>query len=222
MNIDLPFDIFNVNDEDINMIKKEINLARINKTGYILNPEKILVHNSLSSLLLNNIPQWNQFIEHINYCYKNKRLRDPEPNKDSNDKYGEIFKNSLVFYKNKHHYISAAIYPESDIDNFFPQIQIVSEFFKKILDDPDGVFNQSFINFLPNEDQIEMHIDKRETLFWLCQGSVTWVLADPDDWEKTTEYNLKAGDVMFAPYGMPHTVKTHSSRAGIVFQAHLN
>lgn len=197
---------------DKNYVLEKINYARKNRVGYVFKN------------LLPETPSWENIINHFNYEYNNTNAKYYKEwiengyfESDVYEQYGEIVKNGALFYKNKDLYVS---FSTNDASKFYSNIKEIESLFQEVLEDPSAKFRQVFINFVSNQDQIAMHLDQRETIFWLFQGEVTWVLADPDDWSKTTKYKLKAGDVMFAPWGLPHTVESHSPRAGIILPAH--
>lgn len=198
---------------DKKIIAEKINIARKSRTGYVFKN------------LFPDTPSWDQFINHLNYEYNNENQKYYDSWINSGyfeskeyEQYGEILKNGAIFYKNKELYVSCSI---KDPLKFYPQAENPQILFQEILGDSKAKFGQTFINFVSNKDQIAMHIDQRETIFWLCQGKVTWILGDPEDWNKITRYDLEAGDIMFAPWGLPHTVESHSPRAGMVFSAHF-
>ena len=185
---------------NIEEIKQKIKIARDTKSGVVL--ENIFPET----------PSWQSFINHIDFEYN--KVENDYINGET-DLYDEIFHNGVVFYKKRPLYMSARL----NNLKFFKEAEPVADILRKIVGDEKACFNQVFINFVNDESKVRMHLDKRETIFWCCQGSVTWILADPDDWNKTTRYELKAGDAMFAAFGLPHTVETNSPRAGMVFSA---
>ena len=46
--------------------------------------------------------------------------------------------------------------------------------------------------------------------------SATFVVGEPNNWENIKKYELNAGDILFAAYGLPHYVESHSPRAAMV------
>lgn len=197
-----------------NEIKEKIEWARINRRGYVFKN------------LFPNTPSWEQIINHLNYEYNNKDANSYYEeykekghfDKSEYQQYGEIIKNGVVFYENKDLYVSCSTYTPV---KFYPQVLEPQNLFREILGDQSAKFGQVFINFVSNDNKINMHVDQRETIFWLMQGKVTWILADPENWDNTTRYDLEAGDIMFAPWGLPHTVESHSPRAGMIMSAYF-
>lgn len=185
---------------DIDLIKKQIQYARDNRTGVVLKG------------LFKDTPGWDQFINHLSSEYN--KIDNNYDLLSAKEYYNEKFVNGVTLYGDQL-YASARLFGL----NYFPQAQPVLDFFKEIIEDPEANFVQTFMNFVKNDNQIKMHIDQRETVFWLCQGSVTWVLANPDNWDEVTKFDLEAGDIMFAAFGLPHTVETKAPRAGMVLSA---
>lgn len=184
----------------------KINLARSERTGYVFKG------------IFSNTPSWDQIISQINYGYNNGSSNmwkdDIEGYDDSKySKYGEIFKNDVILYKDRNLFLSCGM---DDALEFYPEAEEPENFFKTALQREDTGFSQLFVNFVANEDKMVMHVDQRETVFWLIKGKATWIIGDPEDWNKTTKFEIEAGDVIFVPYGLPHTVESNSPRAGLV------
>ena len=164
--------------------------------------------------LFSNTPSWEKFINHLNYEYN--KNENEYINLKFSDKKDEIYKNGVVIYPNKDLFISIRL-SGVDASNFFPESDAVSIFFRKLLNDDKASFNQIFLNFVKDEkNKVHMHSDPRETIFWLCQGSATFVVGEPNNWENIKKYELNAGDILFAAYGLPHYVESHSPRAAMV------
>lgn len=62
------------------------------------------------------------------------------------------------------------------------------------------------------------HVDNGEQAHWQCAGKSSWYFKYPDGTEEN--YELEAGDVIYIPWGIGHSVTSlESPRAGIVFSA---
>lgn len=191
---------------NIEEAKDKINLARSERTGYVFKG------------IFTKTPSWDQIINQINDGYNNESSNMWQYDVENLDNarylnYGEIFKNDVILYKDKNLFLSCGI---DDALKFYPEAEEPEIFFKAALQREDTGFSQLFVNFVANKDKMVMHIDQRETIFWLVKGKATWILGDPEDWNKTTKLELEAGDVIFVPYGIPHTVESNSPRAGLV------
>ena len=64
---------------------------------------------------------------------------------------------------------------------------------------------------------ITKHTDQGDTIHMHCIGNSIWTIWHEDG--TTTEYETNPGDVVFVKTGINHSVKSLSSRAGIVFVA---
>ena len=187
---------------DLDEIKNNINESRENNSVYVFKQ------------LFTDCPSWEQFINHLNYEYN--KIENNYLNPDEYDETKETYKNGVVLYPTKDLFVSVRVNGEESSE-FFPQSDKVLQFFKEILNDEKANFNQIFLNFVTNEkNKIHMHADPRETIFWLCQGSATFVVGEPNNWENIKKYELNAGDILFAAYGLPHYVESHSPRAAMV------
>jgi mannose-6-phosphate isomerase-like protein (cupin superfamily) len=164
--------------------------------------------------LFTKTPSWEQFINHLNYEYN--KYDNKYDNLISSEKRDEIYKNGVVLYPEKDLFVSVRL-SGMETSRFFPESNEVCIFFRKILNDNHATFNQIFLNFVEDEkNKVHMHSDRRETIFWLCQGSATFIVGDPDNWENIKKYELNAGDILFAAFGLPHYVESHSPRAAMV------
>ena len=188
---------------DLDEIKNNINWARENNSVYVFKE------------LFKNTPSWEQFINHLNHEY-NKNNNTYNNDAKISQKKDEIYKNGVVLYPEKDLFVSVRL-SGVEASHFFPESDDVCRFFRKLLNDNQATFNQIFLNFVENEkNKVHMHSDLRETIFWLCQGSATFVVGDPDNWENIKKYELNAGDILFAAFGLPHYVESHSPRAAMV------
>lgn len=196
---------------DISYVSQQIEYARKNRTA-------VVFKNMFSS-----VPTWEQAINHLNYEYNNentniykKYIDDGYFDKEESKQYGEIIKNGVLFYEGKDLFLS---FQSRDCKKFYPGIGLVEDLFKNVLKDSKAKFGQVFINFVENENKMPMHIDQRETIFWLCQGNATWISGKDDNFENYEEFDIESGDILFAPFGLPHTVKSKSPRFAIVMAA---
>ena len=64
---------------------------------------------------------------------------------------------------------------------------------------------------------ITKHTDQGDTIHMHCVGQSIWTVWNTDG--TTKDYHTSPGDVVFVKTGIEHSVKSLSSRAGIVFVA---
>lgn len=155
-------------------------------------------------------PTWSDFIKHLDHEYHNP------PQQISSRPDEEKMVNGVCIRNN--FYLSVRSPARGSYGNiFFPQCDDILSFFDKIMGEP-GSGVSAFINFVGKESPINIHPDRRDTLYWQCIGSTTWnIYPDEKNLSQFKSFILNPGDVIFVPKGVSHTVLTGEPRAAIAF-----
>jgi len=69
-------------------------------------------------------------------------------------------------------------------------------------------------NLVGREEPVEIHKDRQDHMYWQLIGESIWRIHESQD-GPYTEYLLKAGDVMWIPTQVWHTVITKAPRAAV-------
>jgi hypothetical protein len=163
--------------------------------------------------LFPEVPSWEDFINHAQH-----EITTPPGNIPAWP-YEERFINGVLLRNLFYLMVS------NPSDQVFPQTKAVREVFDELLE--DNIWPVSaFVNFLGGEKPIEPHCDYRETVYWQCQGKVTWKIYKRENVEQGSPYgiqpemelHLEPGDVIFVGFLVGHSVVTPGPRAAIGFQ----
>lgn len=164
--------------------------------------------------LFPDVPSWEQFLNHAQH-----EISTP-PGSIPAQPYEERFINGVLLRNLFYLMVS------NPSDKMFPQTKVVREVFDSILEQEIWPVS-AFVNFLGGEKLSAPHCDSRETIYWQCQGIVTWKLYKQENivgqeyaygLKPEMEIELEAGDVLFVGYMVGHSVYTPGPRAAIGFQ----
>jgi hypothetical protein len=154
--------------------------------------------------MFNNVPSWQDFIDHMNFAYFNPPIQvQNDPN--------QIVVNGVSILNNFY------------IRNRIHSNDIYLKEHKEILSTFDKVFNfngdltAAYINFVGNIHDVNIHSDERDMIYWQCIGSSEWkVYLDKED-QSPRSYILNPGDVLVSPAETLHSVIADMPRAALVF-----
>lgn len=150
--------------------------------------------------ILAETPEWSNFIDHLDYQYKNTNVFYTP-----NDKDREHFINGVLF---KNPFYLNITYPTIE---FYPQIDL---FFKKFNFLPNnGKPLSAYVNFAA-EPPSSMHSDRYDHFYWQCIGKTRWVSEEFDE-------IVSSGDVLYVPGKLEHQVFTFEPRAALQFEYKL-
>ena len=163
------------------------------------------------------VPSWEDFINHAQFEITNPPGNIPAQPYEERFINGVLLRN--LFY----------LMVSNPSDRAFPQSRILRDVFEELLEDEIWPVS-AFVNFLGGEKPIAPHRDPRETIYWQCQGSVTWKIYKQEKLHDDYAYGLKPdmelklepGDVIFVGYEVGHSVVTPGPRAAIGFQHKQN
>ena len=153
------------------------------------------------------VPNWETFIENINYSstIESSRLNTlPEMGLD------KIHGSSLIrddFYIQSLHKISDEIFKE--------QIDLVNFFNKVYNENTKG--GTAFVNLAKNKKDIDFHRDQWDSIFWQCIGTTKWTILEKGIDAPVQEIILNPGDVAVIPSGVFHGIKIEGPRASIAY-----
>jgi hypothetical protein len=159
------------------------------------------------------VPTWEDFINHAQL-----EISTPPGNIPAQP-YEERFINGVLLRNLFYLMVS------NPNDKVFPQSRIVRDVFNELLEDELWPVS-AFVNFLGGEKPIAPHCDMRETVYWQCQGKVTWKIYKQENINEERAYGIKPdmelhlepGDVVFVGFMVGHSVVTLGPRAAIGFQ----
>jgi hypothetical protein len=163
--------------------------------------------------LFPDVPTWEDFINHAQH-----EITTP-PGHIPAQPYEERFINGVLLRNLFYLMVS------NPSDKAFPQSRLVRDVFNELLEDELWPVS-AFVNFLGGEKPIAPHCDYRETVYWQCQGNVTWKIYKEENIDQENTYGLKPemelqlepGDVIFVGFLVGHSVVTPGPRAAIGFQ----
>jgi mannose-6-phosphate isomerase-like protein (cupin superfamily) len=176
-------------------IKKEIESAREKRVA------------AFFKNLIPEVPSWDNFIEHIDFQYKNKNIFSEEEMTPYYDYLGGI-----MMKKNHDFYLQTI-----DAQNLkiFPQVNNLILLFNEVYNEKTGG-GGAFVNFVGNQPLVPMHADKWDSVFWHCLGKATWTInLKMEDKAPNQTFDLEPGDVIVIPVGVLHSVYNPVPRAGI-------
>lgn len=176
-------------------IKKEIEIAR----------EKRIA--ALFKNLMPETPLWDNFINHLDFQYKNENIF---PENERNEHY---FYLGGVMMKKKHDFYLQV--RDAQNSKIFPQVDNFISLFNEVYNEKTGG-GGAFLNLVGRQPLVPMHADEWDSVFWHCLGTATWKinLKMEDDMPEQTFY-LEPGDVIVIPVGVLHSVYNDGPRAGI-------
>ena len=105
------------------------------------------------------------------------------------------------------HYSRAPI-TKDDVSTHFTKIDKLRGQLSMALDRKITPLN-AYVNLAVGEESWPSHADPEDSIFFLCEGEVTWFLDD-------STYKLTAGDVIFFPAGTMHQVEPITPRAAFI------
>ena len=148
-----------------------------------------------------DIPKWDQFIQHINFEYYNP------PQMVSNNPTVERMINGVCLMNNFY------MWARDPNEIFYPQMKQLYSFFNLIFKQ-EGFPVGAYFNLIGKESPVQIHKDKRETIYWQCGGKTQWQIFDKNGTMNT--YDLYPGDIIYIPQGLEHSVITNEPRTAIV------
>jgi len=167
---------------------------------------------------ITNVPDWNSFINNLNYKFNNKK----------NDLMFEDERmiNDVLVY-NKMDPCAFNILKDNTELNTIIEAEHVLVIFNEIMGLESSCV-KSLINFVGNEAKYYIHADEHDVLSWHCIGQVEWRIypnmildknIDPptDVDEPYDSYVLNPGDVLYVPKGVIHQVVAEHPRASIIY-----
>lgn len=80
----------------------------------------------------------------------------------------------------------------------------------RLFNELDIDLGSAYITFATGDEDWPMHADPKDSIFVLCEGSVTWSFEDQE------AITLQRGDAIFFPGGTMHSVKAHEPRAAFM------
>jgi mannose-6-phosphate isomerase-like protein (cupin superfamily) len=178
-------------------------MDNIQKIKLVLNESKTNSFPYVFKNICPNVPQWDQFIKHIDFEYHNPKAAFI-PNNPYRERFikGVLFKNPM--YLNVH----------NPTTNFYPEINLFFDIFNKAIP-YSGTPLAAYINF-SKEEASNPHFDKKDHLYWQCIGSTQWKFYKDDKLIENVEVN--PGDVVYIPAGVVHDVLTNGPRAALQFK----
>lgn len=163
---------------------------------------------SLSPHLFKNIcpevPNWDHFINHLDFEYHNKKAAFVA-NNPHRERFirGVLFKNPL--------YINIT----NPTKEMYPHIDLFFNTFNQLIP-YKGTALASYVNF-SKEESSNPHSDKKDHLYWQCIGSTRWKFYD-NDYNLIEEFKVNPGDVIYIPANLIHDVISEGPRAAIQFK----
>jgi len=167
---------------------------------------------------ITNVPNWNSFINNLNYKFNKKKEHLIFEDK-------RMINDVLIY--NKMDPSTFNILEESTESNTIIEAENVLKIFNEIMELESGCV-KSLINFVGNEAKYYIHADEHDVFSWHCIGQVEWriypnIILDknidpPTDVDEPYEsYILNPGDVLYVPKGVVHQVIVNQPRASIVY-----
>jgi len=167
---------------------------------------------------ITNVPNWNSFINNLNYKFNKKKEHFLFEDK-------RMINDVLIY--NKMDPSTFNILEESTESNTIIEAENVLKIFNEIMELESGCV-KSLINFVGNEAKYYIHADEHDVFSWHCIGQVEWriypnIILDknidpPTDVDEPYEsYILNPGDVLYVPKGVVHQVIVNQPRASIVY-----
>jgi ribosomal protein L16 Arg81 hydroxylase len=165
--------------------KENIDLARANK--------EVVVFKGL----FNNTPDWQQFIDHIQYA----TFQPDEGIREDHRTYG---------YAHWWYQLTATI------DHSHRSIQQAQDNMIKIQEvNPNIGTSFSIVSFTTREPSTNLHNDPTDVFYWQCIGKVDWMIGR--DRSNRTAYTLESGDLIYVPEGTWHEILAKTPRAAISY-----
>lgn len=155
--------------------------------------------------LFKDTPTWQEIFEHLSYEYFK------EPAIEVNESWSV---NNGVISR------YGSFYIQIRDAKFHKKYNIVADFFNKVFNDksPGGAV---WIDLVAGKPKIELHTDDWENnLHWQVIGKTTWEFSKTKEGTVTT-IELNAGDVVYIPNGLYHSVKSDTPRCGMIVPYHI-
>jgi hypothetical protein len=169
--------------------------------------------------LCNEVPKWQNFIDHTNDQYWNNRIAEV-PSNPYRERFvrGVLFKNPL--YLN-------VVGPNS---KWYPEIDLFFNIFNEAIPYKGSALS-AYINFA-KEQPSDPHFDETDNFYWQCIGQTIWKFYSSEkrsfsesninkDSNGYFEFEVNPGDVVYIPRGMIHDVATMGPRAALQFKYNI-
>lgn len=154
--------------------------------------------------IFSNVPNWENFIDILNYKYKiesknnNELLLKNNLNQTTDILIqGRMYMHVWELKNDK----TFDILKNTDYPNI---LKYINEDFEV----------KASINLAANNDKFIKHHDSQDVLTWQCVGSVNYIIEE-DGLQKT--YKLEPGDLFFMPAGTIHQAVAIEPRASLIF-----
>jgi uncharacterized RmlC-like cupin family protein len=150
-------------------------------------------------------PTWDEIFEHLSYEYFK------EPAIEVNESWSV---NNGVISR------YGSFYIQIRDAKFHKKYNVVADFFNKVFNDksPGGAV---WIDLVAGKPKIELHTDDWENnLHWQVIGTTTWEFSKTKEGPVTT-IELNAGDVVYIPNGLYHSVRSDTPRCGMIVPYHI-
>ena len=106
-------------------------------------------------------------------------------------------------------YVRAPI-TEEDANTVMRKANKYSLLLGRLFDELDVNLGSAYITFATGDEDWPMHADPKNSIFVLCEGSVTWSFEGHED------VTLQKGDAIYFPGGTMHKVVAHEPRAAFM------
>jgi len=178
--------IINFNNDNYDLIKNEIINSKQNVNA-------ILIKN-----IAKNTPNWDNFMNHLNYQYHK------ESKKISANPHLEYFINGVLFKKRLY------VLVDRPTIEFFPQLIELRDILNKIGNHTGDVVG-AYLNFAKEVETLR-HSDSKDHMYWQCINNTEWTFYRHDKMDTVV---VEPGDLVFIPKTLDHEVFAPSSRAAI-------
>jgi hypothetical protein len=171
----------------------------VDKVRAILEDAQSTTSHFVFRKLFEDTPTWQEVFEHMSYEYFKEPAVDEAVGWSVNN---GIYSKPNLFYIQ----IRDA--------KFHKKYNTVCDFFNKVFNDksPGGAV---WIDLISGKPKIELHTDDWENnIHWQVIGTTTWEFSKTRDGEITT-IELNAGDVVYIPNGLYHSVRSDTPRCGM-------
>lgn len=152
-----------------------------------------------------DVPDWKVFLDHLNEEIHTPMDSPLNPDRPFNERVINGVMMKSLFYMDVR---------TRNMEKFSGVKEIIEIFSEAT---GESVYPVSvFINFVANEYSVPKHHDKRETIFWQCQGRSVWHVYPPES-DFPVSYTLEPGDIIYVPKWIDHQVAVEEPRAAIAF-----
>ena len=144
---------------------------------------------------------WHEFINHCDYTVKRPEITLPSPVRVIG---------SLQIWDDL--FVAGYRVEKGDCFTQLPEVFAkTTELFGR---EPNS--GCTLINFIGQQNTIPIHTDSRDSFLWQAIGSVEWrIFETTEEGSPYQSLGVHAGDMLFVPSGLIHTVFCENPRAGI-------